>query len=222
MEPLVGDPERANFKEMTKKTEKYPNRLIYNDFLPLQDFNDLKNMTSTKEMYWRVVEARNTDPVVESAATDWRVWKDKEFDYDPFEWYLSMVFYHYIEGVCTPWNWMWNTARNCFFKHLKPEAVLHGQFNCDPSVKIPHAQWYKNHNMGDHPRTYSGVLFFNSCNGYVEFDENRAPVKAQENRLVLFRSDLYHRFIPAENLPRNTYMIFDVIMNDLPEGGMQF
>ncbi len=207
---------------MARSTKKWPDRLIYNNFLPLQDFNDIKNMMSAKEMFWRVIEARNTDPAVESAAEDWRVWKDKEFDYDPFEWQLGMVFYHYIEGVCTPWNWIWNTVRDNFFKALNPEAVLHGQFNCDPSVKIPHAQWFKNHGMGDHPRSYSGVLFCNTCNGYIEFDKNRAPVKSEENRLVLYRSDLFHRMVPAENLPRNTYLTFDVIMKNLPEGGLKF
>ena len=180
---------------MTKKKTKYPDRVIYNDFLPLQDFNDIKNMMSAKEMFWRVVEARNTDPAVESAAEDWRVWKDKEFDYDPFEWYLSMVFYHYIEGVCTPWNWIWNTVRDSFFKVLKPEAVLHGQLNCDPSVKIPHAQWFKNHGMGDHPRSYSGVLFCNSCNGFIEFDINRAQSKHKKTDWfyleVIYITDLY-------------------------------
>jgi len=208
-------------------TEKQPNRLIYENFLPLHDFSIIKKQLQSPSFYWRIVEARKVDLKRRyspgSNAEDWRVYKDEGFGHDPFEWMLVHTYYHFNEGITTPVDGYWDMMYDTLLGTVKPECLLHLQANCDAAVKDkPLAQWFKDHDLGDNPECWTAVLWLNECNGYVEFLDNRCPVKAKENRLVIFRSNLWHRYIPATNLARNQYITLNFFKKELPEGGVKF
>lgn len=188
-------------------------RLIYEDFLPSHDFTILKKHLQAPSFYWRVVEARKSDlkrkyTHDKNNAADWRVYKDENFGHDPFEWTLVHTFYHYNEGIVTPVDGYFDMMYDTLLTRLKADCLVHVQANCDAAIKDkPLSQWFKDHQLEN---CWTAVLWLNECNGYVEFLDNRAPVKSKENRFVVFKSNLWHRFIPSTNLARNQYITLNI------------
>ncbi|MBL40819.1 MAG: hypothetical protein CL761_05855 [Chloroflexi bacterium] len=201
-------------------------RLIYEDFLPSHDFNILRTHFQGPNMYWRIVEARKSDTKRrythdKNNLEDWRVYKDENFGHDPFEWMMVHTFFHFNEGIVTPVDGYWDMMYDTLLGKVQPDCLIHLQANCDAAVKDkPLSQWHINHDIG--ADCWTAVLWLNECNGYVEFLDNRAPVKSKENRFVVFKSNLWHRFIPSTNLARNQYITLNFFKKNLPEGGAKF
>tara|TARA_B100000287_G_scaffold377726_1_gene379682 strand:- start:107 stop:646 length:540 start_codon:yes stop_codon:yes gene_type:complete len=168
-------------------------RYLYNDFLPAQSFNEWK------------------DPIQESIL--WQYGNDYSF---------TRVFWAPLEGpVPTQEGERIYPLIHQLLSYIQPEAILRIKLNLD-LARSEHFETGYHTDMGEGFEYKTAIFYFNDCNGFTQFEKDKAPVKSKANRLIIFDGRLKHQGVIQTDTAMRYVLNLCYVSSKVPEGGLTF
>lgn len=204
-------------KEMTEESAKLLGfhkkgfRLLYDDFLEPDLFNALRDLVTNNGFIWNF----------RLGVVDQTKW-----DYSPSENYaFSHLVWYQTDGVVSPQAKELQPLIMPLFQKLEILHPLRVKFNldirrekhretgyhCDCAVANTNYFLYK-----------TAILYFNDCNGYTQFESDKAPVKSKANRLIIFDGNLKHQGVPQTDQQMRYVLNLNYIAPIVPPNGKSF
>jgi len=154
----------------------------HKNFLPIDQFNQLKNLICDQDFPWRI---RN------------KMTKTDENIYFSYGFYnknniTSEAYREYIIPV---------------LEKLNCKAVVQIRANLFLNNLFKKSDWHTDYDFGCN----TAILYLNSCNGGTELKlKNKIKfIKAEENKLLIFNSNIYHRVCSSTDVDRRYIVNFN-------------
>ena len=154
----------------------------HKNFLPTDQFNELKNLVCDIDFPWRIR--------LKMANTDKHIYFTHSF-YNENK-ITSELYYHYIIPI---------------LKKLDCKAVVQVRANMVLNNLFKKSGWHE-----DFPFSCNtAILYLNNCNGGTELKvENKIKfIKAEENKLLLFNSNTLHRACTSTDVEKRYIINFN-------------
>ena len=182
-------------------------RYLYNDFLPAQSFNEWKDPIQ-QSILWQYGHGKV---------------KKKEFDYALTNDYsFTRVFWAPLEGpVPTQEGEIIYPLIQQLLSYIKPEAILRMKLNLD-LARSEHFETGYHTDMGEGFEYKTAIFYFNDCNGFTQFEKDKAPVKSKANRLIIFDGRLRHQGVLQTDTSVRYVLNVNYVSSKVPRGGLSF
>ena len=141
------------------------------------------------------------------------------------DWRLAHTIYDMNKGVVSPAGPSMMEPFDDFMVALQPAVLCRLKVNFDHKQAVAYeTEWHCDLPIGwpGDVTSYTGIFYMNTCNGYTQFESDGAPVKSEENRLLLFRTGLHHRGVTQTDAPRRVLMNVNFQLNALPYNAQRF
>ena len=187
--------------------KKKKSRLLYNDFLPTHEFTDWLDIIQ-KNVVWQYRQGKL---------------KGTPLSFDPTnDFSFTRAYWRPLEGpMPTREGEMIYPFILKLLSYLRADGILRIRLNMD----LPRSEHFEtgyHTDLGEDFEYKTAIFYFNDCNGFTQFEKDKAPVKSKANRLLVFDGRLRHQaVIQTDTSVRYVLNINYVSAND-PEGGLSF
>jgi len=187
--------------------KKNNSRYLYNDFLPAHTFNEWREAVQ-ESVLWKYGHGKV---------------KKKEFDYALTDDYsFTRVFWGPVEGpVPTQEGEIIYPLIQQLLTYIKPAGMLRMKLNLD-LARSEHFETGYHTDMGEGFEYKTAIFYFNDCNGFTQFEKDKAPVKSKANRLIIFDGRLKHQGVIQTDTAMRYVLNLCYVSSKVPEGGLTF
>jgi len=144
---------------------------VIKNFLPTEDFKKINQLILNDHFPWYFQEARES-------IGDWRN--------DLTQYQLTHLFYENPKINSDYFN-----VLSSLLDKLKIKSLIKVKANLNPySEKLSEGYFhkdFKNYNC------FTAVYYVNSNNGYTLFESNKQKILSEENKIVIFNSEMLHK-----------------------------
>ena len=167
--------------------------ILYDNFLPLDDFVKFKKLVTSSEFEWYLSKVLEITPGYLNLPDP-----EKDFVCDEIDNYqFTHMFYHNN----MPLSKYYDEYIQPFIRLLNMKSLLRAKINLNPKTEKNIRQGFHKDNKID--ESFTSVFYFNTNDGYTEF-QNGEKVHDVENRLITFPSPYFHTGNTCTN---NSYRI---------------
>ena len=151
---------------------------IYDDWLPQDQWDQVKGYMTSNEMPWNY--------------NDYIITKDAPLSdtMDPLDhWQMVCTFYNHKN----PYKGLkFIQPLSHIYVKLNPYIIYRSKANLRPRTHVKRASgWHTD--VDDCLNATTGILYINTCDGYTEFKDTDQKVYSKENRFITFPSKWEHR-----------------------------
>ena len=173
-------------------------RRLYDNFLPPDVFNNLKTLITDDNFPWQFRRVNSTFSLTHLA------WSPRHGAVSPMGEDLFKLLYPVVAklGIFIPLQIKFNLGVKVSDKPIKT--------GYDIDLSIPPSNF----------RT--AILYLDDCNGYTEFEADKAPVKSKTNRMLVFDGQLKHQAVTQTDTDVRYVCNFNYLSDGIPEGGKSF
>lgn len=201
------------YRESAKLVHRHKKgfRLLYDDFLEPDIFNNLRDLITGNGFIWNYRLG---------------VVAKKEWDYEPTEdWAFSHLVWHRTDGVVSPQAAELQPLLTPLFRRLDMAYPCRIKFNLGLKRNTNYETGYHT-DCGAAGKSYfdykTAILYFDDCNGFTQFEKDGAPVKSKTNRLIIFDGNLKHQGVLQTDTQMRYVLNLNYISPTVPPNGRPF
>lgn len=201
------------YKESAKLVHRHKRgfRLLYDDFLEPDIFNNLRDFIQGNGFIWHFRLG---------------VVGETKWDYAPTENFaFSHLVWHKTGGVVSPQAQELQPLIMPIFEKLDIQYPTRIKFNLNIKRETNYETGYHT-DCGAAQKSYfeykTAILYFNDCNGFTQFEKDKAPVKSKSNRLIIFDGNLKHQGVLQTDTQMRYVLNLNYISPTVPPNGRPF
>tara|TARA_Y100001970_G_C13960666_1_gene712977 strand:+ start:314 stop:844 length:531 start_codon:yes stop_codon:yes gene_type:complete len=165
---------------------------IKDNFLPLDTFLEFKKLVQSNKFGWYLCNVIDIPPGTEKTILE------KSFVCDQINNYQLTHFFYFDNA---PQSKYYEECIRPFIDLLDIKSLIRAKINLNPKTEKTIRHGF--HKDNDIDESFTSVFYFNTTNGYTEF-ENGEKIEDVENRLIKFPSHYLHSGNTCTN---NSYRI---------------
>ena len=182
-------------------------RYLYNDFLPDQDFREWHEPIQ-RSVVWRYRQGKVANRPLSYDLTD---------DYS-----FTRAYWRPMEGpIPTQEGEIMYPLILKFLNFLDVDGILRVRLNMD-LARSDHFSSGFHTDLGEAFEYKTAIFYFNDCNGFTQFEKDKAPVKSKANRLIIFDGRLRHQGVLQTDTSVRYVLNVNYVSSKVPRGGLSF
>lgn len=201
------------YRESAKLVHRHKKgfRLLYDDFLEPDVFNNLHDFITGNGFIWnfRLGVVSHT-----------------KWDYAPTENFaFSHLVWHKADGVISPQAQELQPLILPIFEKLDIQYPTRIKFNLNIKRETNYETGYHTDCAAAKKNYFdykTAILYFNDCNGFTQFEKDKAPVKSKTNRLIIFDGNLKHQGVLQTDTQMRYVLNLNYISPTVPPNGRPF